>query len=93
MGRSATDVGWKTPEFAVGDPVWLHPDKDSTERHLGKITKVKCYGAHPTRIHTILYDTDIVLGKNNPVRGISVHWFRPVSAIDRLGDLLGRTGT
>lgn len=78
------------PEFAEGDPVWLHPRKDDPSlRYLCRVTHVARYGAYG---QTIFYYLDYVLeeGEDRPPHDpqmLSAHWIRPRSAVVRLGEL------
>lgn len=80
--------------YHKGEEVWLHPDKGEPQlRHRCRITKVDRYSGFG---QTVLYDTDHtypVEQKDKPTKmckaeGISAHWFAPLSAINRLGELV-----
>lgn len=76
--------------YHKGEEVWLHPDKGEPQlRHRCRITKVSRYSGFG---QTVLYDTDytwVPEGRNEPSKavGINAHWFAPLSAINRLGEL------
>ena len=79
------------PAFQKGEQVWLHPDKGKPHiRHLCRITKVHRYGKWG---QTVYYDTDYEYtatdtGRLCKAAGLSAHWMRPISAIDRLAGLV-----
>jgi len=75
--------------YHEGEEVWLHPNKGKPAlRHRCRITRVHRYSGFG---QTVLYNTDHTYlsdGKTCKAECISAHWFVPLSAIDRLGELI-----